>query len=188
LEPREPLAKNAIDIEVEDDARRCFEQCVQRAFVTHRSKPAPVAEQVNIAALAGQTGFPDGNNPVIRPPLKRVRRERLAKPLVVSLRRLCADAGARAPFDLPRKAWTRAALEAEQAPAAAPPDPFESAGTVDPLRVEVGYALVSIVDEKMFQISLSQAFMKVAEHVRPWVAIGFEEWIQAGRWWLMKVR
>ena len=48
--------------------------------------------------------------------------------------------------------------------------------------------VVSIVDEKMFQISLSQAFMKVAEHVRPWVAIGFEEWIQAGRWWLMKVR
>src|SRR5262249_22960970 len=46
------------------------------------------------------------------------------------------------------RASARAAAEAEEAPAAAPPDPFESAGTVDPLRVEVGYALVSIVDEK----------------------------------------
>ena len=37
---------------------------------------------------------------------------------------------------------------AEEVPAAPAPDPFESAGTVDPLRVEVGYALVAIVDEK----------------------------------------
>jgi hypothetical protein len=47
--------------------------------------------------------------------------------------------------------------------------------------------VVSIVDEKMFQISLSQAFMKEAEMVRPWLATGLDEWIQAGRWWLMKV-
>ncbi|KAE9369869.1 hypothetical protein N431DRAFT_345022 [Stipitochalara longipes BDJ] len=46
--------------------------------------------------------------------------------------------------------------------------------------------VVSIIDEKVFQISLSQAFMKSAERTRPWLAIGFDEWIQAGRWWLMK--
>jgi flagellar biosynthesis protein FlhA len=37
---------------------------------------------------------------------------------------------------------------AEEAAAPRQPDPLESAGTVDPLRVEVGYALVSLVDEK----------------------------------------
>jgi hypothetical protein len=47
--------------------------------------------------------------------------------------------------------------------------------------------VVSIIDEKAFQISLSQAFMESAERVRPWLATGFDEWIQAGRWWLMKV-
>ncbi len=40
------------------------------------------------------------------------------------------------------------APDAAEAPAAPVPDPFESAGAVDPLRIEVGYALVSIVDEK----------------------------------------
>ncbi len=40
------------------------------------------------------------------------------------------------------------ATAAAAEPAQTPPDPMESAGTVDPLRVEVGYALVSIVDEK----------------------------------------
>src|SRR5437868_14655863 len=115
--PREPLAKNTIDVEVEGDARRCFEQCVQRAWVCRGPKPAPVPEQVDIGALAGETAFLDRDDSLIGPLPQGVRLEGLAKPLVVSFGRLRADAGARAPFDLPREAWTRAALEAKQAPA-----------------------------------------------------------------------
>lgn len=36
--------------------------------------------------------------------------------------------------------------------------------------------------EKMFRISLSHAFMRNAEAKRPWLAIGFDEWLHAGRW------
>ena len=44
-----------------------------------------------------------------------------------------------------------------------------------------------IEDEKTFQLSLSQAFMKEAERFRPWLNIGFDDWMQAGKWWLIKV-
>ncbi len=115
--PREPLAKNTIDVEVEGDARRCFEQCAQHAWVCRGPKPAPVLEQVDIGVLAGETAFLDRDDSLIGPLSQGVRFEGLAKSLVVSFGRLRADAGARAPFDLPREAWTRAALEAEQAPA-----------------------------------------------------------------------
>lgn len=47
--------------------------------------------------------------------------------------------------------------------------------------------VISTVEGKAFQITLSQQFLREAERVRPWRAIGLDEWIQAGRWWLMKV-
>ena len=47
--------------------------------------------------------------------------------------------------------------------------------------------IVSLVEGKIFQISLSQALMVEAERVRPWLTTGIDEWIQGGRWWLMKV-
>jgi hypothetical protein len=47
--------------------------------------------------------------------------------------------------------------------------------------------IVSAVDGKVFQISLSQALMKEAERIRPWLTTGIDEWVKAGRWWLMKV-
>ena len=30
--------------------------------------------------------------------------------------------------------------------------------------------------------------MKEAERFRPWLNIGFDDWMQAGKWWLIKVR
>ncbi len=60
-------------------------------------------------------------------------------------------------------AWsqTRAARSeqeaaAAEAPAAAPADPFEAAMTVDPLSVEVGYALIALVDERQGGTLLSR--------------------------------
>lgn len=37
------------------------------------------------------------------------------------------------------------------------------------------------------QLDLSLLFMAEAEANRPWLSIGIDAWIQAGRWWLMKV-
>src|SRR5260370_14284123 len=82
------------------------------SWVCRGPEPAPVAEQVDIGALAGETGFLDRDESLIGPLPQSVRFESLAKPFVVSLGRLCADAGARTPFYLPREARTRAALEA----------------------------------------------------------------------------
>lgn len=47
--------------------------------------------------------------------------------------------------------------------------------------------VLSTVEGMSFQITLSQIFLKEAERVRPWRATGLDEWINAGRWWLMKV-
>jgi hypothetical protein len=47
-------------------------------------------------------------------------------------------------------------------------------------------SLINGDNEKGFQISLSHAFMIEAERIRPWMAVGFDKWIHAGRWWLMK--
>jgi hypothetical protein len=47
---------------------------------------------------------------------------------------------------------------------------------------------LSGITEKSYQALLSKAFMKEAEVSRRWVAIGFDEWIQAGRWWLLKAQ
>jgi hypothetical protein len=47
--------------------------------------------------------------------------------------------------------------------------------------------LVSVVDDEVFKISLSATLMKNAEVSQPWSAIGVDQWIQAGKWWLLKV-
>ncbi|KAI9866174.1 MAG: hypothetical protein M1813_001735 [Trichoglossum hirsutum] len=49
-----------------------------------------------------------------------------------------------------------------------------------------GPPLVSIVDNEVFKISLSDTLMKNAEVLQPWSTIGADQWIQAGRWWLLK--
>ncbi|KAI9734525.1 MAG: hypothetical protein M1834_002125 [Cirrosporium novae-zelandiae] len=45
--------------------------------------------------------------------------------------------------------------------------------------------LLSMVDQQT-PFSLSKVFMEDAERVHSWVAIGFDEWIRAGNWWLLK--
>jgi hypothetical protein len=53
------------------------------------------------------------------------------------------------------------------------------------LSISIQAPVISSIDddgEKMFQISLSHAFMSNAEKKRPWLAIGFDEWLHAGRW------
>jgi hypothetical protein len=47
--------------------------------------------------------------------------------------------------------------------------------------------LVSVIDDDAFKVSLSAALMKHAEVLQPWRSIGVDQWIQAGRWWLLKV-
>ena len=47
--------------------------------------------------------------------------------------------------------------------------------------------LVSVVDDDVFKVSLSAVLMKHAEVLQPWSSIGVDQWIQAGRWWLLKV-
>jgi hypothetical protein len=53
------------------------------------------------------------------------------------------------------------------------------------LSISIQAPVISSIDddgEKIFQISLSHAFMNNAEMKRPWLAIGFDEWFHAGRW------
>jgi hypothetical protein len=47
--------------------------------------------------------------------------------------------------------------------------------------------VVTIVKEKFLQLSLSGKLMQNAERSKPWVLIGIDLWLHAGRWWLMKV-
>lgn len=43
------------------------------------------------------------------------------------------------------------------------------------------------LDEELLA-ELSAAFLKSAETGnRPWASIGIDDWLQAGRWWLVKV-
>src|SRR5450755_435710 len=113
----EALAEYAVDVEIERASRRCFEQGLQRAFMAGRAEPAPIAEQVNIGALAGETCFLNRDDLFVRPMTKCVRRERPAKSLVMSLGRLGANARACALSYLAREARTRAALQSKQAQA-----------------------------------------------------------------------
>ena len=52
----------------------------------------------------------------------------------------------------------------------------------------VSNPLLSAIEEKRSQIILSQAFMKEAEKLRPWTAISFDDWLAAGKWWLLKAQ
>lgn len=48
--------------------------------------------------------------------------------------------------------------------------------------------VISVIeDDRVFAITLSATFMKNAEVGRGWSAIGLDEWIAAGTWWLLKV-
>jgi len=59
---------------------------------------------------------------------------------------------------------------------------------VDSIQDMIGTPKLSGVTDKGYQLLLSQAFMKEAEVSRPWVAIGFDEWVRAARWWLLKAQ
>lgn len=43
------------------------------------------------------------------------------------------------------------------------------------------------VKDEVFKASLSAALMKNAEALGPWSTIGINEWIETGRWWLIRV-
>ena len=45
---------------------------------------------------------------------------------------------------------------------------------------------VSAIDDELFKTSLSAAFMKSAEVTQPWSTIGVDQWIESGRWWLLR--
>jgi hypothetical protein len=47
--------------------------------------------------------------------------------------------------------------------------------------------LITISPDQDFQIKVSRIFMSKAEVARPWVSFGIDVWMQAGRWWLLKV-
>ena len=46
---------------------------------------------------------------------------------------------------------------------------------------------ISAIDNDLEQASLSAAFMKNAEVSQSWRTISLDLWIEAGRWWLLKV-
>ena len=45
---------------------------------------------------------------------------------------------------------------------------------------------VSALDDKPFKWSLSAAFIKSAEVTQPWSTIGVDQWIESGKWWLLR--
>jgi hypothetical protein len=47
--------------------------------------------------------------------------------------------------------------------------------------------VLSVVEDEFIKMSLSATLMKNAEIVQPWGTIGVDRWIQAGKWWLLKV-
>ena len=47
---------------------------------------------------------------------------------------------------------------------------------------------LSAVDEARSQKILSHAFLNEAEKLGRWTSIGFNEWLSAGRWWLLKAQ
>jgi hypothetical protein len=48
--------------------------------------------------------------------------------------------------------------------------------------------LLSGIDEKASQIALTEAFMREANRIKPWYITGFNDWLNAARWWLMKAQ
>ena len=47
---------------------------------------------------------------------------------------------------------------------------------------------VSAIDDELFKTSLSAALMKSAEVTQPWSTIGVDQWIESGRWWLLRAQ
>lgn len=45
---------------------------------------------------------------------------------------------------------------------------------------------LSAVDDEIAKLSLASAMMKHAEIIQPWNTIGLDQWIQSGRWWLLR--
>ena len=45
---------------------------------------------------------------------------------------------------------------------------------------------VSAVDDGIFRTSINAALMKSAEVTQPWSTIGIDQWIESGRWWLLR--
>lgn len=45
---------------------------------------------------------------------------------------------------------------------------------------------LSAVDDELFKTSLTAAFMRSAEVTQPWSTIGVDQWIESGRWWLLR--
>ena len=45
---------------------------------------------------------------------------------------------------------------------------------------------VSAVDDELFKTSLSAALMMSAEATQPWSTIALDQWIESGRWWLLR--
>jgi hypothetical protein len=48
--------------------------------------------------------------------------------------------------------------------------------------------VVSVEGDELFKVSLSATLMENAEVLQPWGSIRVDQWVQAGRWWLLKVR
>ncbi len=46
---------------------------------------------------------------------------------------------------------------------------------------------LTAIDDETFRLSLSAAFMKNAEIFQSWSTIGVDQWIESGRWWLLRV-
>jgi hypothetical protein len=59
---------------------------------------------------------------------------------------------------------------------------------IDSIQDMIGTPKLSGITDKSYQLLLPQAFMMEAEASRPWLVIGFDEWIRAGRWWLLKAQ
>jgi hypothetical protein len=60
-------------------------------------------------------------------------------------------------------------------------------------RADTGMALPPVASapstvDSSVRIGFSERCMKAAEISQRWTAIGIEDWIRAGRWWLLRVR
>ena len=59
---------------------------------------------------------------------------------------------------------------------------------VDAIQGMIECPRLSGVTDINYQLLLSKAFMREAQVSRPWAVIGFDECIQAARWWLLKAQ
>ena len=54
------------------------------------------------------------------------------------------------------------------------------------INAKPGIPTVSGVDDELFKTALTSAFMTSAEVNQPWSTIGVDQWIESGRWWLLR--